>query len=127
MNKEVIAGTLLFMLTTALIAMIIHVSHTANVVHHSTPMSASPPYSFFDSLIQSDDQNTINNNNNDSSSTPSLKPRALFVVGDSTVDCGGNSLFYPFLRHHNSLLPCFNGSSSTLIPYFLGISLSLLS
>lgn len=49
---------------------------------------------------------------------------ALYLMGDSSVDCGKNSLFYPLLRRNLSLLPC-NGSDSTLLPHFLGNFLSL--
>uniref|UniRef100_A0A803LXH4 GDSL esterase/lipase n=1 Tax=Chenopodium quinoa TaxID=63459 RepID=A0A803LXH4_CHEQI len=62
----------------ALIAMIIHVSHYGSTaVHHSTPMSSSPPpFSFLDSLIQSDDDNTNNNDTSNLFTSSPLKPRA---------------------------------------------------
>lgn len=50
------------------------------------------------------------------------------VLGDSSVDCGENTLFYPILHHNLSLIPCYNGSDSTLLPHLLGnfcFSLSL--
>lgn len=51
---------------------------------------------------------------------------AFNVLGDSSVDCGENTLFYPILHHNLSLLPC-NGSDSTLLPHHLGTSLALLA
>lgn len=51
-------------------------------------------------------------------------PFALYVLGDSSVNCGDNNLFYPFLHHNLSLLPC-NGSGSTLLPYFLAEKIGL--
>lgn len=50
---------------------------------------------------------------------------ALYVLGDSSVDCGDNTLFYPLLHRNLSLYPC-NGSDSTLLPHLLGIILSFL-
>lgn len=44
---------------------------------------------------------------------------ALYIMGDSSVDCGENTLFYPLLHRNLSLLPC-NGSDSTLLPHLLG-------
>ncbi|GAY55542.1 hypothetical protein CUMW_164970 [Citrus unshiu] len=41
------------------------------------------------------------------------------VLGDSSVDCGENTLFYPILHHNLSLIPCYNGSDSTLLPHLL--------
>lgn len=43
----------------------------------------------------------------------------LFVLGDSSVDCGDNTLFYPYFHGNLSLLPC-NGSDSSLLPQLLG-------
>ncbi|GAB2214815.1 hypothetical protein Drorol1_Dr00019179 [Drosera rotundifolia] len=43
--------------------------------------------------------------------------KGLFIMGDSSVDCGENTLFYSLLHGSFSLLPC-NGSDST-IPHFL--------
>lgn len=48
---------------------------------------------------------------------------ALYVLGDSSVDCGDNTLFYPLLHGRLSLYPC-NGSDATLLPQLLGIFLS---
>jgi len=44
---------------------------------------------------------------------------ALYVLGDSSVDCGDNTLFYPLLHGRLSLYPC-NGSDATLLPQLLG-------
>lgn len=44
---------------------------------------------------------------------------AMYMLGDSSVDCGANTLFYPFFHQHLSLFPC-NGSNSHLLPYLLG-------
>ncbi|CAK7329200.1 unnamed protein product [Dovyalis caffra] len=49
---------------------------------------------------------------------------ALYIMGDSSVDCGKNSLFYPFLHRNLSLLPC-NGSDSTLLPHLLAQKMGL--
>ncbi|KAI5577809.1 hypothetical protein BDE02_09G140000 [Populus trichocarpa] len=49
---------------------------------------------------------------------------ALYLMGDSSVDCGKNSLFYPLLRRNLSLLPC-NGSDSTLLPHLLAQKMGL--
>jgi hypothetical protein len=46
---------------------------------------------------------------------------ALFVLGDSSVDCGDNTLFYPLLHGRLSLYPC-NGSDGTLLPQIIGTS-----
>ncbi|KAK4780469.1 hypothetical protein SAY87_016575 [Trapa incisa] len=43
---------------------------------------------------------------------------AFYVLGDSSVDCGDNTLFYPFLHHNLSLIPC-EGSDRSLVPHFL--------
>ncbi|GLT48404.1 hypothetical protein SLA2020_220340 [Shorea laevis] len=52
------------------------------------------------------------------------KASAMFVLGDSSVDCGENTLFYPFLHENLSLLPC-NGSDSTLLPSLLAEKMGL--
>lgn len=50
---------------------------------------------------------------------------AMYVLGDSSVDCGGDSPFHAFLHQNFSLLPC-NGSDTSLLPQLLGtLSLSL--
>lgn len=50
---------------------------------------------------------------------------AMFVLGDSSVDCGDNNPFNSLLHRNQSQFPC-NGSDTTLLPQLLGISLSLL-
>lgn len=45
---------------------------------------------------------------------------AFYVLGDSSVDCGDNSLFYPFLHGDLSLHPCNDESDKSLVPHFLG-------
>ncbi|KAE8663818.1 Pyridine nucleotide-disulfide oxidoreductase family protein [Hibiscus syriacus] len=49
---------------------------------------------------------------------------AMYVLGDSSVDCGANTLFYPIFHLHLSLLPC-NGSNSILLPYLLANKMGL--
>lgn len=49
----------------------------------------------------------------------SPKASAMFLLGDSSVDCGENTLFYPLIHGNFSLLPC-DGSDSTLLPHLLG-------
>lgn len=49
---------------------------------------------------------------------------ALYVLGDSSVDCGDNTLFFPLLHARLSLYPC-NGSDATLLPQLIGTLLSL--
>ncbi|QHN91262.1 hypothetical protein HN51_049669 [Arachis hypogaea] len=51
---------------------------------------------------------------------------AFYVLGDSSVDCGDNTLFYPLLHGHFSLYPC-NGSDSTLLPQLLAEKIGLKS
>lgn len=48
---------------------------------------------------------------------------ALYVLGDSSVDCGDNTLLYPLTHHNFSLHPC-DGSDSSLLPYLLGTTFS---
>jgi hypothetical protein len=48
---------------------------------------------------------------------------ALYILGDSSVDCRDNSLFYAFLHHNLFLYPC-NGSDSNLLPHLLGTTFS---
>ncbi|KAI4304782.1 hypothetical protein MLD38_040252 [Melastoma candidum] len=52
------------------------------------------------------------------------KVSAFYVLGDSSVDCGENTLFYPFLHKNLSLHPC-SGSDSSLIPHFLAEKMGL--
>ncbi|GMI94610.1 GDSL-type esterase/lipase 77 [Hibiscus trionum] len=49
---------------------------------------------------------------------------AMYVLGDSSVDCGANTLFYPIFHLNLSLLPC-NGSNSILLPYLLANKMGL--
>ncbi|KAK9280593.1 hypothetical protein L1049_014287 [Liquidambar formosana] len=49
---------------------------------------------------------------------------ALYVLGDSSVDCGDNTLLYPLIRHNLSLHPC-NGSDTTLLPHLLAEKMGL--
>lgn len=52
---------------------------------------------------------------------------SMYILGDSSVDCGDNTPFYPILHQNLSLNPC-NGSDQTLLPQLLGtysLSLSL--
>ena len=51
---------------------------------------------------------------------------ALYVLGDSSVDCGDNTLLYPLTHHNFSLYPC-DSSDSSLLPYLLGTTFSDLS
>ncbi|CAK8538549.1 unnamed protein product [Lathyrus sativus] len=51
---------------------------------------------------------------------------ALFVLGDSSVDCGDNTLFYPLLHGRLSLHPC-NGSDATLLPQLIAEKIGLTS
>lgn len=45
---------------------------------------------------------------------------AMFLLGDSSVDCGFNTLFYPLLHRNFSLLPCDANATSSLLPFLLG-------
>ena len=49
---------------------------------------------------------------------------SLFILGDSSVDCGDNTLLYPLLHGRLSLYPC-NGSDSSLLPQLIGTLLFL--
>ncbi|XP_061352019.1 GDSL esterase/lipase At1g71250-like [Gastrolobium bilobum] len=51
---------------------------------------------------------------------------ALYILGDSSVDCGDNTLFYPLLHGRLSLYPC-NGSDATLLPQLLAEKIGLTS
>lgn len=61
-----------------------------------------------------------------SNSTTVSKMKALYVLGDSTVDCGENTLFFPFLLNNLSLHPC-DGPPFNILPHLLGISISFSS
>ncbi|WCJ41532.1 GDSL-like Lipase/Acylhydrolase superfamily protein [Euphorbia peplus] len=49
---------------------------------------------------------------------------AMYVMGDSSVDCGENTPLYPYLHRIFSLVPC-NGSDETLLPYLLAKNMGL--
>ncbi|KAJ1432144.1 SGNH hydrolase superfamily [Sesbania bispinosa] len=51
---------------------------------------------------------------------------AFYVLGDSSVDCGDNTLFYPLFHGRLSLYSC-NGSDSTLLPQLLAEKIGLTS
>lgn len=44
---------------------------------------------------------------------------AMFVLGDSSVDCGDNNPFNALFHRNLSRFPC-NGSDTTLLPQLLG-------
>lgn len=50
---------------------------------------------------------------------------ALYVLGDSSIDCGSNTLFYSRLHRNLSLVPC-NGVDGNLLPHVLGTAFCLL-
>ncbi|XP_071714142.1 GDSL esterase/lipase At4g26790-like [Rutidosis leptorrhynchoides] len=62
--------------------------------------------------------------NVDSNSTVVNKIKAMYVLGDSTVDCGENTLFFPFLLHNLSLHPC-DGPPSSILPHLLAKKIGL--
>ncbi|XP_051142144.1 GDSL esterase/lipase At1g71250-like [Andrographis paniculata] len=49
---------------------------------------------------------------------------SMYVLGDSSVDCGDNTPFYGLLHGSLSLFPC-NGSDSTLLPHLLAKKMGL--
>ncbi|KAF4393908.1 hypothetical protein G4B88_025877 [Cannabis sativa] len=49
---------------------------------------------------------------------------ALYVLGDSSVDCGTNTLFYSRLHRNLSLIPC-NGADGNLLPHLLAEKMGL--
>lgn len=51
---------------------------------------------------------------------------SLFILGDSSVDCGDNTLLYPLLHGRLSLYPC-NGSDSSLLPQLIAEKIGLTS
>ncbi|XP_021720630.1 GDSL esterase/lipase At1g71250-like [Chenopodium quinoa] len=91
----------------------------------------SPSVSFPRFLVEDNVRKNIivnnngNNNNNNNNTSKSMKSPAIFVMGDSTVDCGVNALFYPLLRRNLSLFPCSKSHQSTLIPHFLAKKMGL--
>ncbi|KAJ8559932.1 hypothetical protein K7X08_003990 [Anisodus acutangulus] len=48
----------------------------------------------------------------------------MYILGDSSVDCGDNTPFYPILHQNMSLHPC-NGSDQTLLPQLLAKKIGL--
>ncbi|XP_022153783.1 uncharacterized protein LOC111021219 [Momordica charantia] len=47
---------------------------------------------------------------------------AMYLLGDSSVDCGLSTLYYPLLHRNFSLFPCeadADADASTLLPHFL--------
>lgn len=53
---------------------------------------------------------------------------AMYLLGDSSVDCGLSTLYYPLLHRNFSLFPCeadADADASTLLPHFLGTLFSL--
>ncbi|KAL2535982.1 GDSL esterase/lipase-like [Forsythia ovata] len=50
--------------------------------------------------------------------------KAMYVLGDSSVDCGGNTPFYNLVHHRLSLYPC-NGSDISLVPHLLAKKMNL--
>ncbi|GJS20411.1 GDSL esterase/lipase-like protein [Tanacetum coccineum] len=61
---------------------------------------------------------------NSVSNTTMSKMKAMYVMGDSTVDCGENTLFFPFLLNNLSLHPC-DGPPSSILPYLLAKKIGL--
>lgn len=53
--------------------------------------------------------------------TPNAPP-AFYILGDSSVDCGDNTLFYPLVHSFLSLYSCNGSSDASLIPHLLGNS-----
>ncbi|KAI3450096.1 hypothetical protein Pfo_006761 [Paulownia fortunei] len=49
---------------------------------------------------------------------------AMYVLGDSSVDCGDNTPFYVLSHRNLSLFPC-NGSDTTLLPQLLAKKMGL--
>ncbi|KAK4407517.1 hypothetical protein Sango_0332700 [Sesamum angolense] len=49
---------------------------------------------------------------------------AMYVLGDSSIDCGDNTPFYSLFHRNLSLFPC-NGSDATLLPQLLAKKMRL--
>ncbi|XP_021859503.2 GDSL esterase/lipase At1g71250-like isoform X3 [Spinacia oleracea] len=96
---------------------------------HTSPPSPSPSPSpgvpFRRAVLESTFSRNTDFINDNSLSTSSMKSPAIFVIGDSTVDCGENALFYHLLRGKKSLVTCSKASKSTLIPHFLAKKMGL--
>lgn len=45
---------------------------------------------------------------------------AFYILGDSSVDCGDNTLFYPLIHSYLSLYSCNGSDDKSLIPHLLG-------
>ncbi|CAM8982657.1 unnamed protein product [Rhodiola kirilowii] len=58
-------------------------------------------------------------------SNQSRGPSAMFVMGDSSVDCGDNTLFYSLVHRNRSIYPCNGSDSATLVPYILAEKMRL--
>ncbi|KAC9696439.1 hypothetical protein E3N88_45384 [Mikania micrantha] len=50
--------------------------------------------------------------------------KAMYVMGDSTVDCGENTLFFPYLLRNLSLHPC-EGPPTSILPHLLAKKIGL--
>ncbi|XP_076903039.1 GDSL esterase/lipase At5g37690-like [Bidens hawaiensis] len=50
--------------------------------------------------------------------------KAMYIMGDSTVDCGENTLFFPYLLRNLSLHPC-EGPHSSILPHLLAKKIGL--
>ncbi|KAL8152121.1 hypothetical protein V2J09_021929 [Rumex salicifolius] len=53
-----------------------------------------------------------------------IQPKAIFILGDSSVDCGENTLLNSILHHNLSLFSC-SGSDSDLVPYLLAAKMGI--
>ncbi|KAK9734662.1 hypothetical protein RND81_04G155600 [Saponaria officinalis] len=129
LNKEAIAVTLLAMFTAFVIGLIVVLCQEVL----SSTNSASSPSSKSVSRVVFVGNSTFNDvhyestqrKNNNSFVSSLVKSQAMFIIGDSSVDCGGNTLFYPLLRRNLSIFPCSNGSDSTLVHHFLAMKMGL--
>ncbi|KAI3678414.1 hypothetical protein L6452_37705 [Arctium lappa] len=59
-----------------------------------------------------------------SNMTTMSKMKAMYILGDSSVDCGENTLFFPFLLNNLSLHPC-DGPPSSILPHLLAKKIGL--
>ncbi|XP_074294995.1 GDSL esterase/lipase At5g37690-like [Silene latifolia] len=136
LNKEAIAVTFLAMLTAFIIAIIIILSTEAfsttitnnNDAPSPTPSSISQVVVVDDPVVRDVHSAVYQVKNNDSNSlvfSSLMKAKAMFVIGDSSVDCGENTLFYPLLRRNLSMVSCSSGSDSTLVHHFLASKMGL--
>ncbi|KAJ0765348.1 putative triacylglycerol lipase [Helianthus annuus] len=51
--------------------------------------------------------------------------KAMYVMGDSTVDCGENTLLFPYLLRNLSLHPCEGPPNSSILPHLLAKKIGL--